>query len=630
MRKLTLLFALLFAASAHAQVQQTGTVTAGHAVKWVGNGLVGDAGTAANGSLTTLGVTNNGGPGICINSAATTSAGYNQLCLSTATAASAVISLQNYGTATAQNLQFVINGTTYAFPGALSTITIGTTAISGGTTGDCLYVASPGVVGQQACALSSITSLTGDVTATGPGISVATLATVNANVGTFGSATLVPVITVNAKGLITAATTTTFGVTVGTTSITSGSNNGMLYNNGGVLGNLSTLASAVLVTSVGGVPSMATTLPSGLTIPTPTVTGTATFPDAATWTSTGISKAAALSVGSATLPAGGDISISGQYQVNGTQISASNLSNGVTGSGAVVLAASPTLSGTVAGSITLSGNITHSGQNISTGTSAPASAAGNSVIMGTILAPTLTNNGQTFLYNTTANGAVLQGAGSTYDVAIADKAGAVALGILTGTTTVKAVGAVQLTGLASGTCSSGLALDSGNNAILVSCPGAASAIQVGVTTVTSGSSGNILYNNAGVLGELNIASAANFESGTANKILDAAGVFTSETTTTFSATPTFDFSTFFNTKITLTANITSITCSNQKAGQSGTIRFIQDATGSRTLPATFGCNFKFAGGTQPVLTTTANAVDAMAYSCSATNYCVASLIKNVQ
>lgn len=46
-----------------------------------------------------------------------------------------------------------------------------------------------------------ITSLTGDVTATGPGAAAATLATVNANVGSFTSAN----ITVDAKGRITAA-----------------------------------------------------------------------------------------------------------------------------------------------------------------------------------------------------------------------------------------------------------------------------------------------------------------------------------------------------------------------------------------------------------------------------------------
>lgn len=630
MRKILALLAVLAVFPAQAQVLQSGTVTAGHVMVWAGNGLAKDGGTAANGFITSLGITNNGGPGVCLSSAQpSTALGYNQLCLSASTSAAAVISLQNYGTATAQNLEFNINGTTYSFPGALSTITIGTTPVSGGSTGNCLYVASPGVVGQQACALSSITSLTGDVTAVGPGVAAATLATVNPNVGTFGSATLVPVITVNGKGLITSVTTTTFGVTVGTTSITSGSNNGILYNNGGILGNLSTLASGVLVTSVGGVPSISATLPSALTIPTPTFTGTLTFPDAATWTSAGISKAAALSLGSATLPSGGNINISGQYQINGTQIAASDLSNGVTGSGAVVLAASPTLSGTVGGALTFSGNTTFSAQNITTGTSAPASAGGNSVIMGTIVAPTLTNNGQAFLYNTTANGAVVQGAGSTYDTLLANKSGSAVLGVLTGTTTAKLLGAVQMTGLASGTCTSGLALDSGNNTVLVSCPGAAASIQVGTTTISSGSPGNILYNNSNVLGELNIASAANFEAGTANKILDAAAPFTSETTTTFSTTPTFDFSTFFNTKITLTNNITSVTCSNIKAAQSGTIRFIQDGTGSRTLSSMCSA-FKFAGGTAPVLSTAASAVDAMVYSCSGTSYCVASLIKNVQ
>lgn len=52
---------------------------------------------------------------------------------------------------------------------------------------------------------NAITALTGDVTATGPGSVPATLATVNANVGSFGSSTSIPNFTVNAKGLITAA-----------------------------------------------------------------------------------------------------------------------------------------------------------------------------------------------------------------------------------------------------------------------------------------------------------------------------------------------------------------------------------------------------------------------------------------
>lgn len=53
-----------------------------------------------------------------------------------------------------------------------------------------------------------ITSLTGDGTASGPGSAALTLATVNLGPGTFGSSSLVPVVTVNAKGLVTNVTTT--------------------------------------------------------------------------------------------------------------------------------------------------------------------------------------------------------------------------------------------------------------------------------------------------------------------------------------------------------------------------------------------------------------------------------------
>lgn len=58
-------------------------------------------------------------------------------------------------------------------------------------------------------------TLTGDVTGTGTGTFATTLATVNGNVGSFGSATAASVFTVNAKGLITAASSTTITPAVG-------------------------------------------------------------------------------------------------------------------------------------------------------------------------------------------------------------------------------------------------------------------------------------------------------------------------------------------------------------------------------------------------------------------------------
>lgn len=57
-----------------------------------------------------------------------------------------------------------------------------------------------------------ITALTGDGTATGPGSVAFTLATVNGNVGSFGTATQVGTFTVNAKGLITAASNTSIQI----------------------------------------------------------------------------------------------------------------------------------------------------------------------------------------------------------------------------------------------------------------------------------------------------------------------------------------------------------------------------------------------------------------------------------
>jgi hypothetical protein len=69
-------------------------------------------------------------------------------------------------------------------------------------------------------------ALTGDVTTTAGSV-VTTLATVNSNTGSFGSATAVPVLTVNAKGLVTAVSTVAIPNTIAltgdaTASVTTG------------------------------------------------------------------------------------------------------------------------------------------------------------------------------------------------------------------------------------------------------------------------------------------------------------------------------------------------------------------------------------------------------------------------
>jgi len=92
------------------------------------------------------------------------------------------------------------------------------------------------------------------------------------------------------------------------------------------------------------------------------------------------------------------------------------------------------------------------------------------------------------------------------------------------------------------------------------------------------------------------------------------------------ATIAVDMSLGNNFSVTLAGNRTLGDPTNVTAGQSGVIVVTQDGTGSRTL-AYGGSKYKFAGGTAPTLTTTAAAVDVLAYYCeSATRITVTSLL----
>ena len=99
---------------------------------------------------------------------------------------------------------------------------------------------------------------TGDAT----GSTALTLATVNSNVGTFGSATVAPVFTVNGKGLITAVSSATITPSVGSiTGLGSGVATALAINTG-------TAGAPVLFNGAGGTPSSltltnATSLPFG-------------------------------------------------------------------------------------------------------------------------------------------------------------------------------------------------------------------------------------------------------------------------------------------------------------------------------------------------------------------------------
>lgn len=94
------------------------------------------------------------------------------------------------------------------------------------------------------------------------------------------------------------------------------------------------------------------------------------------------------------------------------------------------------------------------------------------------------------------------------------------------------------------------------------------------------------------------------------------------------ATITPDFSLGNNFSVTLGGNRTLANPSNLTAGQHGVIVITQDGTGSRTLA--FGSNWKFAAGAAPTLTTTASAVDVLAYYVESSSRITARLITDVK
>ena len=89
-----------------------------------------------------------------------------------------------------------------------------------------------------------------------------------------------------------------------------------------------------------------------------------------------------------------------------------------------------------------------------------------------------------------------------------------------------------------------------------------------------------------------------------------------------------DFATSNDFTVTLGGNRTLWNPTNIVAGQSGMIYIIQDGTGGRTLDYT--TFWDFPGGTDPVLTATAGAIDAIAYHVRASGAITASFIGDIK
>ena len=97
---------------------------------------------------------------------------------------------------------------------------------------------------------------------------------------------------------------------------------------------------------------------------------------------------------------------------------------------------------------------------------------------------------------------------------------------------------------------------------------------------------------------------------------------------TDAATITADFAVANNFSLTIGGARTLANPSNQTAGQSGAIVITQDGSGGRTLA--YGTNWKFAGGTVPVLTTSAGAVDVLVYYVESASRITAAMLNDVK
>ena len=118
-----------------------------------------------------------------------------------------------------------------------------------------------------------------------------------------------------------------------------------------------------------------------------------------------------------------------------------------------------------------------------------------------------------------------------------------------------------------------------------------------------------------------------------NAVTNVAQSFTaaqrgSYVTLTDAATVAIDLSLGNHFQIVLGGNRVIGAPTNVVAGQSGVIRLVQDATGSRT--GSWNSVFKFPGGTAPTLTTAANSVDLVAYHVESATRIAARFIGDVK
>lgn len=380
---------------------------------------------------------------------------------------------------------------------------------------------------------SGITALTGDGTASGTGSVPFTLATVNSNVGTFGSTSTVPQITTNGKGLITGvASVTITPAAIGAAPTASPTFTGTVTLPAG------TVLNGVTLTTGG---SSTTFLNAAGTYSTPAGGGNVSGPGSSTnlfvpqWSgTTGTVLAAGLGIGTSgnsvllETDSGGHIVSSVVPTLNqNTTGTAANITgvaaiaNGGTGQ-STQQAALNALAGATTSGLVLRGNGTNIVLGAIQASDVPTlnqNTTGNAATVTTNanLTGDVTSVGNaTTLSSATVTGKALTGfSASAGTVSAADTilsafnklVGNIALlapsasPTFSGTVTLPAATAVNGVTLSS-TGSSTLFL---TQAGTYATPSGSGGLTVGSTSITSGTTTKVLFDNAGILGEYTIS-----------------------------------------------------------------------------------------------------------------------------
>jgi hypothetical protein len=145
-----------------------------------------------------------------------------------------------------------------------------------------------------------------------------------------------------------------------------------------------------------------------------------------------------------------------------------------------------------------------------------------------------------------------------------------------------------------------------------------------LTTVSTTGTGLVVKENTPTLITPNIGAATASSINATGDITAKRYKLTMPTATSAAATTNIDLSTGNVFTINLGANITSLTTSNAAVG-TYLIKFVQDATGSRTV--SFPAAWKWAGGVAPTLTTTASKLDIVTLVYDGTLF-YATIVKN--